>query len=108
MRDGPAAAARALADLVAVFGRANVAVELWDHGDPLASARNDALAELAIRRAVDVIATAPAQTPPPPPPPFALGSATAPPPPPSRPPPPPRPRPPAAAARGPRRSLDDM
>src|SRR5689334_21964391 len=34
VRDGPAAAARALADLVAVFGRHNVAVELWDHGDP--------------------------------------------------------------------------
>ena len=29
------------------FGRDNVAVELCDHGDPLDSARNDALAELA-------------------------------------------------------------
>ena len=29
--------------------RDNVAVELWDHGDPLDSARNDALAELAVR-----------------------------------------------------------
>ena len=37
------------------FGRANVAVELWDHGDPLDTARNDALALLAAecgRRAV--------------------------------------------------------
>ena len=34
-----------------------VAVELWDHGDPLDSARNDALAELAIRMGVDLIAT---------------------------------------------------
>ena len=32
-----------------VFGRDRVAVELWDHGDPLDSARNDALAELAVR-----------------------------------------------------------
>ena len=30
------------------FGRDHVAVELWDHGDPLDSARNDALAELAV------------------------------------------------------------
>ena len=38
---------RELAELVALFGRDHVAVELWDHGDPLDSARNDALAELA-------------------------------------------------------------
>jgi error-prone DNA polymerase len=54
---GPAAAARALADLAAVFGRGNVAVELWDHGDPLDSARNDALAEVAVRAGVDLVAT---------------------------------------------------
>src|SRR3954447_15732559 len=57
VRDGPAAAARALADLVAVFGRANVAVELWDHGDPLDSARHDAPAQVAARAGVDVVAT---------------------------------------------------
>ncbi len=56
-RDGPAAGARALADLVACFGRDNVAVELWDHGAPLDSARNDALVDLAIKANVDVIAT---------------------------------------------------
>src|SRR5438874_4356391 len=56
--EGPAAAARELADLVAVFGRDNVAVELWDHGDPLDSARNDALVSLAARAGgVDVVAT---------------------------------------------------
>ncbi|MEO6120589.1 MAG: PHP domain-containing protein, partial [Acidimicrobiales bacterium] len=55
--DGPAAAARKLADLAAVFGRANVAVELWDHGEPLDSARNDALAALAIRAGVDLVVT---------------------------------------------------
>ncbi len=39
------------------FGRDRVAVELWDHGDPLDSARNDALAELAARAGVTVVAT---------------------------------------------------
>ena len=55
--DGPAAAARQLADLVQAFGRDNVVVEVWDHGDPLDSARNDALVELAARQALQVIAT---------------------------------------------------
>jgi error-prone DNA polymerase len=54
---GPAAAQRELARLVDAFGRENVAVELWDHGDPLDSARNDGLAEAAIRAGVDVVAT---------------------------------------------------
>ena len=47
--DGPAAAERELQRLIDAFGRDHVAVELWDHGDPLDSARNDALAELAVR-----------------------------------------------------------
>ena len=55
---GPAAAARALDELVAVFGRDRVAVELWDHGEPLDSARNDALAELAVRAGLTCVATA--------------------------------------------------
>jgi error-prone DNA polymerase len=55
--DGPAAAARELSLLVDAFGRDNVAVELWDHGDPLDSARNDALVALAMRANVDVVAT---------------------------------------------------
>jgi error-prone DNA polymerase len=54
---GPAAAARELERLAEGFGRENVAVELWDHGDPLDSARNDALAELAVRRGVGIVAT---------------------------------------------------
>jgi error-prone DNA polymerase len=54
---GPSAAARALAVLVDGFGREHVAVELWDHGDPLDSVRNDALVELAVRAGVDVVAT---------------------------------------------------
>jgi error-prone DNA polymerase len=55
---GPAAASRELADLVVAFGKDNVAVELWDHGDPLDSARNDALVALAERAGgLDVVAT---------------------------------------------------
>ena len=49
--DGPAAAGRELQRLIEAFGRDRVLVELWDHGDPLDSARNDALAELAARHA---------------------------------------------------------
>jgi error-prone DNA polymerase len=54
---GPAAAQAELDLLVQVFGRENVYVELWDHGDPLDSARNDALVRLADRARVEVVAT---------------------------------------------------
>ena len=54
---GPAAARRELQQLVDAFGRDRVLVELWDHGDPLDSARNDALAELAARHDVGCVAT---------------------------------------------------
>jgi error-prone DNA polymerase len=54
---GPAAAAAELHRLQTLFGLDNVAVELWDHGDPLDSARNDALAEIAIRAQAELIAT---------------------------------------------------
>jgi error-prone DNA polymerase len=54
---GPSAAARELDRLICAFGSQNVAVELWDHGDPLDTARNDALAEIACRAGVDFIAT---------------------------------------------------
>ena len=56
-REGPAAAGRALDLLVEGFGASNVAVELWDHGQPIDSARNDALAKLGIAAGLDVIAT---------------------------------------------------
>ncbi len=55
--DGPAAARRELHRLVEGFGRDHVAVELWDHGDPLDSARNDALAEVAVGAGVELVAT---------------------------------------------------
>ena len=55
--EGPAGAARELERLVDMVGRSNVFVELWDHGDPLDSARNDALALLATQHDVGLIAT---------------------------------------------------
>ncbi len=57
MEAGPRAASRELAKLADAFGRANVAVELWDHGDPLDTARNDALALLAAEWGIDAVAT---------------------------------------------------
>ncbi len=54
---GPSAARRQLERLVSAFGRDRVLVELWDHGDPIDSARNDALAEIAHRVGVECIAT---------------------------------------------------
>jgi error-prone DNA polymerase len=57
MGAGPQAASREVARLVEAFGRSNVAVELWDHGDPLDTARNDALALLAAEWGVDAVAT---------------------------------------------------
>ena len=57
VRDGPAAARRALDELVAAFGRDRVLVELWDHGDPIDRHRNDELAMVAAAAGVDVVAT---------------------------------------------------
>ncbi len=54
---GPAAAERELHRMVDTFGRDNVAVEVWDHHDPLDSARNDALAMIADRVGVELVAT---------------------------------------------------
>jgi error-prone DNA polymerase len=55
--EGPGAAERELWGLVERFGARNVAVELWDHGDPLDSARNDALVRIAAAVGVEVVAT---------------------------------------------------
>ncbi len=54
---GTSAARRALDRLTADFGAANVAVELWDHGLPGDSVRNDALADLATGRGLALVAT---------------------------------------------------
>jgi len=50
-------ARRVLDGLAERFGAEHVHVELWDHGDPLDSARNDALAQLAMSTGVEPIAT---------------------------------------------------
>ena len=52
---GPKAAATELDRLIGAAGAGNVFVELWDHGDPLDSHRNDALAELGVRRGVQPV-----------------------------------------------------
>jgi error-prone DNA polymerase len=57
MADGPSAARRELEKMVGAFGRDRVLVELWDHGDPIDSARNDALVEIAHRTGVECVAT---------------------------------------------------
>jgi error-prone DNA polymerase len=54
---GPVVAARELDRLVERFGRENVVVELFDHDDPVDSARNDALAALAVQRDLGIVAT---------------------------------------------------
>ena len=57
MHDGLDAAQRELEQLIAVFGRCCVKVELWDHGDPADTTRNDALAALATRCSVETVVT---------------------------------------------------
>ncbi|MEX0768194.1 MAG: error-prone DNA polymerase [Microthrixaceae bacterium] len=56
-RQGVRAAEQELRALVAAFGIENTFVELWDHGDPLDSDRNDALYQLARRVGTAAIAT---------------------------------------------------
>jgi len=55
--EGPAAARRELEQLVDAFGRENVVVEIWDHGHPLDSTRNDELVKVAAKVGVQVVAT---------------------------------------------------
>jgi error-prone DNA polymerase len=57
MDEGPAPARAALARLQHLFGRDHVVVELWDHGDPLDGARNDALVDIAARAGAELVAT---------------------------------------------------
>lgn len=57
LQHGKAAAAQALCTLIETFGRDSVAVELWDHGTPDGTERNDALADLAARHRVPTVAT---------------------------------------------------
>jgi error-prone DNA polymerase len=55
--EGPQAAARELDQLVDLFGRDNVLVELFNHGNPLDSDYNDALYAIAAERRMPVVAT---------------------------------------------------
>ncbi|MHA7294137.1 error-prone DNA polymerase [Arthrobacter sp. HLT1-21] len=57
MRDGERGARSAVGHLVELFGQDNVAVELSDQGNPMDSAFNDALAAVAARLRLPVIAT---------------------------------------------------
>jgi error-prone DNA polymerase len=57
VQHGPSAARRELDQLAAVFGRDALRIELWDHGDPLDAARNDALALLGAQVGIDAVAT---------------------------------------------------
>ncbi|MCL4123268.1 UNVERIFIED_CONTAM: hypothetical protein GTU68_045734 [Idotea baltica] len=55
--EGPTAARRELEQLVEAFGRDHVLIEIWDHGHPLDSARNDELVKVAAMVGVQVVAT---------------------------------------------------
>ena len=55
--EGPKAATRELRQMMAAFGSHNVFVELWDHGSPLDSVRNDALVRIADAADAQVIAS---------------------------------------------------
>ena len=55
--DGRGAVTREVDRLVELFGRDKVLVELFDHGDPLASSSNDLLAEVARARSLRMVAT---------------------------------------------------
>jgi len=57
LEQSSAAAAREIDRLADLFGQANVIVELFDHGSPLASDHNDALFEIADQRGFQVVAT---------------------------------------------------
>lgn len=54
---GISQAEHALGELVEVFGKDNVAVELWHHHDPYDDQRNDALHSLAMRHGLPAVAT---------------------------------------------------
>ncbi|MEJ1230696.1 MAG: error-prone DNA polymerase [Galbitalea sp.] len=54
---GEELAGREVDHLLDLFGRDNVIVELFDHGDPLASTHNDVLARIAAARGLMLVAT---------------------------------------------------
>ena len=54
---GPSVARRRLDELISALGGENLAVEIWDHGGPMDTARNDALALIATAAGIDLVAT---------------------------------------------------
>ena len=54
---GPSAAERRVQQMKTAFGKDNVLMEVWDHGDPLDSARNDVLVQIAHRNNLTSVAT---------------------------------------------------
>ena len=54
---GPSAAERRVQQMKTVFGSDSVLMEVWDHGDPLDSARNDVLVQIAHRNNLNSVAT---------------------------------------------------
>ena len=54
---GPSAAERRVQQMKTVFGNDSVLMEVWDHGDPLDSARNDVLVQIAHRNNLNSVAT---------------------------------------------------
>ncbi|CAB4788198.1 MAG: DNA polymerase III subunit alpha [Actinobacteria bacterium] len=54
---GPSAAERRVQQMKTVFGNDSVLMEVWDHGDPLDSARNDVLVQIAHRNNLTSVAT---------------------------------------------------
>ena len=56
-RHGPSSAQRVLAQTVCAFGSENVLVELWDHGDPVDTIRNDQFVRMAARLDLQCVAT---------------------------------------------------
>ena len=57
LQHGPNAAENVTRQLVDAFGADRVLMELWDHGHPLDTARNDALVHIAARCNVSCVAT---------------------------------------------------
>lgn len=57
MRGGVKHADQALGELIDAFGTHNLAIELWDHRNPLDDERNDVLYSLAERHAITAVAT---------------------------------------------------
>ena len=54
---GPSAAERRVQQMKTAFGNDNVLMEVWDHGDPLDSVRNDVLVQIAHRNNLTSVAT---------------------------------------------------